>query len=71
MVRLKLLHLKLSLKRKVIEMTESKAMKEIHEIRERHHEETKNLSREEYIRSIKERASRSKLKVMSSKKATV
>jgi len=55
----------------VNKMTESKAMKEIHEIRERHHEETKNLSREEYIRSIKERASHSKLKVMSSKKAMV
>lgn len=52
-------------------MTESKAMKEIHEIRERHFEETKNMTREEYIRNIKERASRSKLKVLSSKKATV
>jgi hypothetical protein len=55
----------------VIEMTESKAMKEIHEIRERNYEETKNMSREEYIKSIKERASHSKLKVMNEKKATV
>jgi len=50
---------------------ESKAMKEIHEIRERHYEETKNMTRDEYIRSIKERASRSKLKIMSNKKAIV
>ena len=50
-------------------MLESKAMKEIHEIRERNYEETKNMTREEYIKSIKERASRSKLKVMSAKTA--
>lgn len=49
-------------------MKESKAMKEIHEIRERHYEETKGMTRDEYIRSIKERAARSKLKVMSTKK---
>lgn len=52
-------------------MIESNAMKEIHEIRERHYEETKNMTREEYIRSIKERAARSKLKVLSSKKVRV
>lgn len=52
-------------------MKESKAMKEIHEIREKHYEETKGMTRAEYIRNIKERASRSKLKVMSTNKAMV
>lgn len=55
----------------MIKMAESKAMKEIHEIRERHYEETKNMPREEYIKSIKERASHSKLKVMKNRKAIV
>ena len=59
------------MERKVIKMAESKAMKEIHEIRERHYEETKNMPREEYIKSIKERASHSKLKVMKNRKAIV
>ena len=52
-------------------MKESKAMKEIHEIREKHYEETKGMTKEEYIRSIRERASHSKLKVMLDKKAVV
>ncbi|WP_206811103.1 hypothetical protein [Paradesulfitobacterium ferrireducens] len=49
-------------------MKESDAMKEIRKIRDRHYEETKGMSREEYIRSIKKRAAQSKLKVMSTKK---
>lgn len=45
-------------------MKESEAMKEIRKIRERHYEETKGMTREDYIRNIKERAARSKLKVI-------
>ncbi|MEW6624534.1 MAG: hypothetical protein AB1420_15670 [Bacillota bacterium] len=52
-------------------MKESKAMKEIHDIRERHYEETKRMTKDEYIRSIKARAANSKLKVMNSKKSMV
>ena len=51
-----------------MKMKESEAMKEIRKIRERHYEETKGMTRAEYIRNIKERAARSKLKVMSTKK---
>jgi hypothetical protein len=37
-------------------MSESKAMREIHEIREKHYEETKNMTNEEYIASIRKGA---------------
>lgn len=49
-------------------MKESDAMKEIRKIRERHYEETKGMTREDYIKSIKKRAASSKLKIMSTKK---
>ncbi|HZK84986.1 MAG TPA: hypothetical protein VFC58_09985 [Desulfosporosinus sp.] len=62
------LQLKLLLKRKAIEMKESEAMKEIRKIRDRHYEETKGMTRGDYIRNIKERAARSKLRVMNAKK---
>lgn len=54
-----------------MKMKESEAMKEIRKIRERHYEETKGMTRSEYIRNIKKRAARSQLKVMSTKKLGV
>lgn len=48
-------------------MKESEAMKEIRMIRDRHYEETKGMTRAEYIKSIKERAARSRLKAMNTK----
>lgn len=44
-------------------MSESKAMKEIHEIREKHYEETKNMSSKEYIMDIKEGAGKAKNRI--------
>ena len=35
---------------------EPRVMKELHEIRAKHYEETKHLSREEYIISVNEKA---------------
>jgi len=67
MVKLRLLPRRLLLE-KVIEMKESKTMKEIYEIRERHYEATKRMTRDEYILSIRARAAHSRLKVMSAKK---
>lgn len=52
-------------------MKESKAMKEIYEIREKNYERTKGMSKEEYIKSIRERASRSKLRAMCDRKAAI
>jgi len=48
-----------------------KAMKEIHQIRLKNYEETKNMTNEEYIRHIKEKASKSDLKFPILKKSTV
>ena len=44
-------------------MNESKSMKEIHEIRRNNYDETKNMSREEYIKHIKNKASKSIIKI--------
>jgi len=52
-------------------MNESKAMKEIHEIRLKNYEETKNMSDEEYIRHIKDKASKSNLKFPILKKSAI
>lgn len=41
---------------------ESKAMKEIHEIRRKNYEDTKGMSSDEYISHLKEKASKSRLK---------
>lgn len=43
-------------------MSESKTMKELHEIRRKNHDETKNMTSEEYISHIRKKASGSKLK---------
>ena len=51
-------------------MEESKEMKELHAIRERHYEEIKSMDRAGYIKSIKNRAACSNLKVMKNKKTT-
>ncbi len=39
-------------------MTESKTMKELHETRLQNYEETKNMTNVEYVKHIKEKASR-------------
>lgn len=52
-------------------MNESKAMKEIHEIRLKNYEETKEMTNEEYIRHIKEKASKSNLKFPVLKKSVM
>jgi hypothetical protein len=44
-------------------MSESKAMSEIHKIREKHYEETKNLTSEEYISGIRESAMKAKKRI--------
>jgi hypothetical protein len=52
-------------------MNESKTMKEIHEIRLKNYEETKDMSNKEYIEYIKKQASRSKLTFPILKKTSV
>jgi hypothetical protein len=59
------------LERRKMKMNESKAMKEIHEIRRKNYEETKGMSNEEYIRHIKNKASKSNLKFTLLKKSAV
>ena len=44
-------------------MSESKAMQEIHEIRERHYEKTKDMSSEEFNLSIKVCAEKAKKRI--------
>ncbi len=44
-------------------MSESKAMREIHEIREKHYEETKHLSTHEYIINVREGANKAKKRI--------
>jgi len=44
-------------------MSESKAMRELHEIREKHYEETKHMTSEEYIINIREGANKAKKRV--------
>ena len=44
-------------------MGESKAMREIHEIREKHFEETKHLWPQEYIINIREGANKAKKRI--------
>jgi hypothetical protein len=50
-------------------MSESKAMKEIHEICEKHYEETKNMKSEEYILNVREGASKAKKRIEEIRKA--
>ena len=52
-------------------MNESKAMKEIHEIRLKNYEETKNMTNEEYRKHIKDKASKSNLKFPILKRSAV
>ncbi len=52
-------------------MNESKEMKEIHEIRAKNYEETKDMTNEEFIKHIKEKASKSNLKFPILKKTAV
>lgn len=51
-------------------MTESKAMKELHETRLQNYEETKNMTNAEYVKNIKEQASKLKVKLPVVKKST-
>jgi len=44
-------------------MSESKAMREIHEIREKHYEETKHMSANEYISNVREGANKAKRRI--------
>ena len=52
-------------------MKESKSMKLIHDIRVKNFEETKDMSNDEYIKYIKEKASKSTLRFNVLKKTSV
>ena len=52
-------------------MNESKAMKEIHDIRLKNYEETKEMTNEEYIKHIKHKAEKSNLRFPTLKKSAV
>ena len=52
-------------------MKESKAMKEIHDIRERHYEETKNMTSTEYLAKVKAGASIAKKKIEEIRKSRI
>ena len=62
MVKSKFLPQKLLLGR-MIKMNESKAMREIHEIREKHYEETRHLSPNEYIANIRKGANKASKRI--------
>ncbi len=51
-------------------MTESKTMKELHETRVQNYEETKNMTNTEYVKHIKQKASKLKVKFPAIKKST-
>ena len=44
-------------------MSESQAMKEIHDIRERHYEEAINMSSSEYVLTLREDANKAKKRI--------
>lgn len=52
-------------------LNESKTMKELHEIRERNYEATKNMSSEEYIKYIHEKANKGRKIMEELKKSKV
>ena len=52
-------------------MKESNAMKEIHDIRERHYEETKNMTSQEYIAKVKAGASLAKKQIEEIRKSRI
>lgn len=52
-------------------MKESSAMKEIHEIRLKNYEKTKNMTREEKIKNINARGEKAKKHIEALKKAQV
>jgi len=39
-----------------MKIEEPRVMRELHEIRARHYEETKNMTREEYLKSVNDKA---------------
>ena len=52
-------------------LNESKAMKELHAIREKNYEATKNMSSEEYIKFINERANIARQRMKELRKSKV
>ena len=50
-------------------MKESKVMKELHELREKHYNESRNISTEEYLHKINEGANKAMARIEAIRKA--